>query len=284
MTESPRIVIVGVGSIGARHIDNLLAMGYEDLVGVDTRPMPNDERLPIVTCFEDLGLWRPTHALICTPPDQHYHHARYFLESGIPTFIEKPMTMKAIEAVALNELAKAAGTYIGVGYMERANHTVQVAKEYAMLNRCVAVAIDCHWMCTDKTYTQDVILESSHALDTAQSLLGPVVKAHVLTRGKDHCFCQLTHRNGLETTVSMNMNAIPLRQIAILDRYGRERRWEYGTSCAEWRECYRAELQAFLNGKPLCTGADGVAVMEIIEQLAGDVSRLALGHTGSEGR
>jgi hypothetical protein len=45
--------------------------------------------------------------------------------------------------------------------------------------------------------------------------------------------------------------------------------WEayYGTSCVEWWGCYKAELYAFLNGTPLCTGDDGVAVMQVIEKI-----------------
>src|SRR5574343_110843 len=169
---TPRIAIVGVGSIGSRHIDNLLSMGYTDLVGVDSRPMPDDERLPILDSFEDLSPWKPTHVLICTPPFLHYHHARYFLESGIPVFIEKPMTTKAIESVSLNELAKAAGTYIGMGYMERAHPFVQGLTGWIWGKNLSGAHIDCFWKATRKTYDGDVAEESSHAIDTAIYLFG----------------------------------------------------------------------------------------------------------------
>ena len=102
---TPRIAIVGCGSIGSRHINNLLAMGYQDLVAVEPRSMPHDERVPIVSMLEDLGSWDLTHALICSPPEFHYRHARYFINRGVRTFIEKPMTMTAMEARTLCAIA-----------------------------------------------------------------------------------------------------------------------------------------------------------------------------------
>lgn len=259
-----RIAIVGVGSIGSRHIDNLLAMGYTDLVGVDTRPMPHEERLPIISAFCDLEPWQPTHALICSPPEWHYHHAKYFVERGIPTFIEKPMATKAIEADALNELAKAAGTYIAVGYMERAHPAVKAAKEYIKTYDCYKADISCYWRSSRKTYDLDLAMESSHAIDTACFLLGPA-KVESQTKRLDELTVVLHHDRGSVSTVRMNMHEWPRRVINLSSRNNTYS--IYGDSKEEWDECYKAELQAFLDGKPLCTGEDGLAVMNILEQL-----------------
>jgi hypothetical protein len=41
----------------------------------------------------------------------------------------------------------------------------------------------------------------------------------------------------------------------------------YGTMKMEWDDCYMAELQAFLNGTPLCEGHEGADVVELIERI-----------------
>lgn len=271
-----RIAIVGVGSIGSRHIDNLLAMGYADLVGIDSRPMPMDERLPILDSFEDLSPWNPTHALICTPPSLHYEHARYFLESGIPVFIEKPMTTKAYEAIALNELAKQASTYIGIGYMERAHPFIQYLKEWIAGQELSHSYIDCYWKAEKKTYDGDVAAESSHAIDIALHLFGDmkVESFYVLPRS---CEVKLRRHDGFPCIITMDNNAIPLRRINICAKDAQKGfHWSsdyvqngerYGSTKEEWDRCYKLELLAFLNGKPLCTGEDGIKVMNVLEQL-----------------
>lgn len=268
---TPRVCIVGCGSIGSRHIDNLLAMGYQDLVGVETRPMPHDERLPIVSTLEDLSTWEPTHALICSPPQFHYDHAWRFLERGIPTFIEKPMTATELEAATLTELAQKNNTYTAVGYMERAHPVVRRAREWAQTCDMTLGEFFCYWRATEKTYPLNVVQESSHAIDTALFVLGLATNVNRRGRSNVRAHVELKHARS-RSEIVMDMDASPRRRIQL---YASERLYtnsfelclEYGTTPEEWDACYRAELQAFLDGKPLCTGEDGVKVMNILEQL-----------------
>lgn len=261
-----RIAIVGVGSIGSRHIDTLLSMGYQDLVGIDPRPMPDDERLPIVESFEDVDGWKPTHALICSPPESHYHHAKHFLERGVATFIEKPMTEARIEAVALNALAENEGAVLAVGYMERAHPIVQQAKDWARANKPTFAEVFCYWRATPKTYALDVAAESSHAIDTALYIMGDA--ADVRRRGgvQVRSHIELMHEKA-RTEVIMDMDASPRRRIQLYTENLYAFSMDYGTTAEEWDACYKAELQAFLDGKPLCTGEDGLKVVEVLEQL-----------------
>lgn len=266
MIESTRIAIVGVGSIGSRHIDNLLAMGYQDLVGVDPRPMPHEERLPVVSVFCDLEPWKPTHALICSPPDWHYHHTKYFVDQGIPTFIEKPMTVSKVEASELCATAHMNKSVLAVGYMERAHHEVIRAKEFIKKHGCVKAEICCYWKATDKTYSLDTAKESSHAIDIALFLLGPglFVAGH---RHNDEVTIRIDFEGVATCVVRMNMHEWPRRVLNLRGRDGEQFREMYGETQEEWDACYKAELQAFLDGKPLCTGVDGLRVVEILEEM-----------------
>lgn len=268
MIESPRIAIVGVGSIGSKHIDNLLAMGYQDLVGVDTQPMPNEDRLPVISAFCDLEPWKPTHALICSPPDWHYHHAKYFVDRGIPTFIEKPMTVSRVEASELCATAHMNKSTLAVGYMERAHPVVQKAKEFIEKNGCVRAEICCYWKATEKTYPLYTAQESSHAIDLAQFLLGDMSLMSVKDLPWREVVLTVKHTRGCETKICMNAHEDWPRRVLRLESENGEVFSElYGESKEQWAPCYQEELTAFLAGKPLCTGEDGLRVVEILEEM-----------------
>jgi predicted dehydrogenase len=263
---TPRIAIIGIGSIGSRHIDTLLAMGHTDLVGVDPRKMPDEERLPVIAEFGEFGPWKPTHALICSPPQHHYGQAKFFLEHGIHTFIEKPMAQYVCEAECLNAYAEETKAVLAVGYMERANPTVIEARGFARQNPVKNAYIECYWKQTGKTYTQNVIAESSHAIDTAQFILGDLLH-DVTARTTSSAEMRLNGKD-LNCYVTINADALPMRRINLYAHNGKAFGRQYGLDKAEWDACYRTELEAFLDGKPLCTGADGLKVLEILEQLA----------------
>lgn len=264
-----RIAVVGIGSIGSAHIDRLLSMGYTDLVGVDPRPMPDDERLPIITEFDDFGAWEPTHAIICSPPEFHYHHALHFLKQGIPVLIEKPMTTTARDAEALCDFAKRRRLTLAVGYMERANPAVIYAKEVASRHEICMASIECYWMMTGKTYRQVMIAESSHAIDTARFICGSFSTARVRSINSASADIEMRRdSDDLSCSIIINAQASPMRRITLYTNINNPYlRIEYGHTKEEWGTCYRTELQAFLDGKPLCIGEDGLAVMRMLEEV-----------------
>lgn len=266
-----KIVVVGVGSIGSKHIDTLIHLGYHNLVGVDVRPDIKDGRLPIVSSFEDLEPWDVTHALICSPPEFHYHHAKHFVDRGIPTFIEKPMTMNALESRELIATAHMNRSILTVGYMERAHPIIQSAKRYIKQLRIHSPVtrgyIQCCWRSTKKTYELDVASESSHALDTAQYVFGGILSVQVRSKDRTNCDLELfCGEDEVPVSVIMDMNSDPYRKISVYtekDAYVST----YGNDPKEWDACYKTELQAFLNGKPLCDGWDGLRVVEALEAI-----------------
>lgn len=260
-----RIAIVGLGSIGSRHVNTLLEMGHGDLVGVDPRLMPDEMRLPVIEDFSELEWWQPTHALICSPPSMHYRHAKWFVDRGIKTFIEKPMTLTLTEANTLCAIAHMNKGTLAVGYMERAHPVVQ--EVYSLRSSIRTLTVDCFWKAQPKTYNLDVIAESSHALDLALWLLGPI-QTTWRSATQQLATVKIRHISGASSTINMSMNADqPHRKLTAELAEGNVYTRRYGTTAEEWNACYEAELHAFLDGKPLCTGSEGAAVVEVLEML-----------------
>lgn len=282
MSESLRIAIVGLGSIGSRHLNTLLSMGYQDVVAVEPRPMPQEERVPVIGELREMAGWGATHAIICSPPEWHYHHAKFFLDRGIPTFIEKPMTRTASEARTLCTIAHMNKTVLAVGYMERAHRIVQEARQWAAENGAGHAEFYCYWRAAEKTYPLRIIGESSHVIDTALFVMGKAERAVRRGGAGVRAHASIVHGSAV-SEITMDMDAEPRRRIQLYAADGSFFSKDYGTTAEEWDACYREELQAFLNGAPLCTGHDGLAVMEVIEhyQTAGGVSRSAFRRTRS---
>ena len=97
-----KALVVGGGSIGKRHLQNLQALGMEELGLVETdgvRASALSSELPL-RCFAELssGLdWDPDFAIVATPTDLHASHAADVIRRGCDIFIEKPLCHTAVE-------------------------------------------------------------------------------------------------------------------------------------------------------------------------------------------
>lgn len=130
-----RAGVIGVGFIGAAHIEALRRLGFVDVVALadaqdaekkaaalyvpkgyaDYREMIDKENLDAVH--------------ICTPNSMHYEMAMYAMEKGVHVICEKPMTVTAEEAKKLKEYALANHIVTGVNFSLRFNPMVVQMKE-----------------------------------------------------------------------------------------------------------------------------------------------------------
>jgi predicted dehydrogenase len=91
----PRILIIGLGSIGRRHLNNIQKMGYE--VAVCRRTIENAEAtsrefgIESFASLTDAASWKPNVVLIANPTSEHLKVAFWALERDCHIFIEKPL-------------------------------------------------------------------------------------------------------------------------------------------------------------------------------------------------
>jgi len=95
-----KVLIIGVGSIGRRHLSNLQRLGLEDVLICDVK----EERLQEST--RDFGISKKyvtlekaisenndiDAAFVCSPSSLHIPHAIKIAENGISVFMEKPLS------------------------------------------------------------------------------------------------------------------------------------------------------------------------------------------------
>ena len=90
------LLIIGIGSIGKRHIRNLISLGYNNLVLV-SRSGIFEENLKRFPCYSTIQIaidnHEISHAFVCTPTSRHVNDVTLLVENKIQNiFLEKPVS------------------------------------------------------------------------------------------------------------------------------------------------------------------------------------------------
>ena len=188
------LLVIGVGSIGLRHIRNLRRIGVTDVTAYDPEPARMTAAgaagaQPCATLAEALAR-RPRGVLVCTPPTLHLEHAQAALTVGADIFVEKPLAAQPDGVEALLDRADRAGRTVTVGYNLRFHPAVRRLKsivEDRSIGRLLALRAEFGQYLPDwrpgqdyrKGYITDaetggIVLDSSHELDYIRWLGGEV--------------------------------------------------------------------------------------------------------------
>jgi predicted dehydrogenase len=215
MPAIERLAIVGIGSIGRRHL-RLVKQLRPDLEvtlvrTANQQPLPEAESSLATHIVESAqaALERGVQAaIICSPAPYHLGQAGYFVIRGLAVLIEKPLSHSLENTQALQDCARQTGAVVQVGYVLRHNPALLRFRELLAgpeFGAQLFVRIDCgsylpSWRPhTDYRLTPSaqsslgggVLLELSHELDYAQWCFGPIAQVQAL----------LARSNTLETDV-----------------------------------------------------------------------------------
>ena len=124
-----RCAVIGVGYLGKFHAQKYAELADAELVAVvDNNVEQANEVAQSLDCraltdYKEL-VGQVDAVSIVTPTKTHYQVAQYFLEHGIHTLIEKPITSDVQQAQELIDLAVTNGVLIQVGHLERFNSAI----------------------------------------------------------------------------------------------------------------------------------------------------------------
>jgi predicted dehydrogenase len=129
-----KILVVGCGSIGERHISNLKTLSADEIIACDT----NSGRLTMIKKKYDIHAYTDLqHAmtqkidavLVCTPPSTHIPIALKAIDYKAHVFIEKPMSDSLDGVDELIKRASKSGLIICVGYNFRFHQGLKLVKD-----------------------------------------------------------------------------------------------------------------------------------------------------------
>lgn len=196
-----KFAVIGSGSIGKRHIGNLIAKGIpaSDIVAMDTRADRREEVTArfgvtdVVSSFEEVAKRDLTGALICSPTSMHIDQAIPLVAKGTHLLIEKPLDASLKRADELSKAVAAKGTQVLVAYCFRFSNHARKLKELVdaqVVGRPLYVRGEFSEYLPDWHPYEDYrsfymaktaegggsILDQSHILDIAHWLMGDVEK------------------------------------------------------------------------------------------------------------
>lgn len=271
-----RVGVLGLGSIGLRHAQNIRSLGGE-VLGFD----PSEERQALLTAFGGVPAQREA-VLACdrlvvgTPTAMHYQD---ILDCQKPTLLEKPVADRGVDGLDLSHIHL-------VGYNLRYHSAVRQAKQW-IDGGTIGKPLCGHFLLAqfnDKpAYLRDgVILNWSHEIDLAIHLLGKGSLLSVVDKNKTIADLFLQHSTGATSAIHLNyVNKREVRRFQILGDQGR-----IDCVLSPWREAnceteagdiygyryhstfdedYIIEMRAFLedNIGPGCTASEAVNVLEV---------------------
>lgn len=113
-----RILIAGLGSIGLRHLNNLLQLGEKDILLLRTRNEPVKEApdLPVFTNLQDALNQKPDAVIVSNPTSHHMEVAVQAAKAGCHLFLEKPLSHTWENVNELLAAAKEKGLIGMVGF------------------------------------------------------------------------------------------------------------------------------------------------------------------------
>lgn len=125
-------LIIGLGSIGNRHLNNCLSLGVEQMTVV-RRPESNShfqvaDGVQVVHSLPDAFAEKPDFAIICNPSHLHAQTAIECLEAGLHVLIEKPLGKEIGPAERkLAEIAQQSDRICAMAYCMRYHPAYQAA-------------------------------------------------------------------------------------------------------------------------------------------------------------
>ena len=142
MTDTPRVGVVGAGSLGFHHVRILRDLpgirftGFVEARQDRAREVATELGVEAHESLEKL-LEVSDAVTIVVPTSQHFAVAKAAITRGRHVFIEKPITTTLEEADTLLELARAKGVLIQIGHIERFNQAVRAALPYVSKPRFI---------------------------------------------------------------------------------------------------------------------------------------------------
>lgn len=233
-----KILVIGAGSIGRRHINNLNNLGYEDMDVVDISDAnlnyakKNFKIKKTFNSFKDaLSSKSYDVAFILTPPVYHISMALELAREGIDLFIEKPVSHNFENIKELIKIKESNSIVIMVGYNLRFDFGLGKLKTYiekGMLGKIYYIRAEVGQYLPDwrplqdyrKNYTAikelggGIILDGSHEIDYVMLLANSKVKETKSISGKisnleinveDIAEAILRFENGIIGSIHLNM-------------------------------------------------------------------------------
>lgn len=124
-----KVVVVGFGSIGKRHVNNLISLGIEDITLCRSKKTGNFLNLKEIDTLEEILLIKPNFVVVSNPTALHYETLQFLISNNINVLCEKPLLSSKKQWAPLENSLKKYNGKSKVVYNLRLHPCVQKVKE-----------------------------------------------------------------------------------------------------------------------------------------------------------
>jgi predicted dehydrogenase len=241
-------MIAGLGSIGRRHLSNLLQLGVREILLYRTRAEPLKEapELPVFTDLAQALAIKPTIVLVSNPTAYHLPLALTAARAGCHLFVEKPLSNSWDGVEELISIIRQNHLITLVGFDLRFDQALCQVKdliEDGCIGRCLSIQAQVGQYLPDwhpwEDYRQGmsartetgggVILDLVHELDYVTWLFGPVSEIFCFAQKvsdldiqtEDTAVMSLKFNNGALGTIHLDyLQRVPSRTCRIIGERG----------------------------------------------------------------
>jgi predicted dehydrogenase len=310
-----RAGVIGVGHLGQHHARLYASLPGAQLVGVTDQSV---ERARTVADRYGVRVFQTAEEMlahvdvvsVAVPTSGHYAVAKVCLRAGKHVLVEKPIAVMPGEAQELVQLAKQRGCCLQVGHSERFNPVMGLMRPY--IGR--PVFIECHRLSSfsERGTDVDVVLDLMiHDLDLVLSLNpGPVEEVRaagvaVLSPAIDIANARIQFQSGcVANLTSSRVSTNKMRRLRLFQRdnyLAIDFQTRQGLICRRNtkegerptveveqlqggdEEPLKLQLESFLHAastgtKPVVSGEDGAAAVEVAHQVLQAIAAFAARH------
>lgn len=252
MNKKIPILIIGVGSIGSRHMRNLIALGYNNIAVVDTKTKCDIiKKTFFVRCYTNtlraLKTEKPFVTFICVPTNLHIPYARLALSLNSHIFIEKPISnnLSGIDSLIHDAKKRRLTAMVACNYIFQ----LSIKKlEEIIKNKRFGIPISCkisvgYYLplarknvnyksiyASNRLLGGGVVLDSgSHVVNYLIGFFGKIKKGFVITglthqlgiQSEESAILHLYHNSGLVSSVWLDyISKKPMHRIEVLTDKG----------------------------------------------------------------
>ena len=310
-----RAGVIGVGHLGQHHARLYAALPEAQLIGVTDQSVARARTIAdrhgvrvFLTAAELLP--HVDVVSVAVPTSGHYDVAKACLLAGRHVLIEKPIATTPIEAQELVQLAKQRGCCVQVGHSERFNPVMALMRPYIGQ----PVFIECHRLSSfsERGTDVDVVLDLMiHDLDLVLSMNPGAVEevraagVAVLSSSIDIANARIQFRSGcVANLTSSRVSTNKMRRLRLFQRdnyisidfqtrqamicrrntkAGERSTVEVEQFQGGEEEPLKLQLASFLHAvgsgeKPVVSGEDGVAAVEVAHQVLQAITAFAARH------
>ncbi|RLF09168.1 MAG: hypothetical protein DRJ62_07185 [Thermoprotei archaeon] len=294
-----KVSVIGVGFWGRNHarviseLEDAVLEAIYDLNPSVAQRVAERFKCHVASSLEE-AIRRSDAVTICTPTSTHYEIALKVIREGRHLLVEKPMTMRSIEALKLISEAEKRGVLLTVGHIERFNmgvHRLLELVEKGSLGEVLSIRAKRVSGGAGRITDVGVMLDLAiHDLDLAMFILRDKPKTiysiagrRLSTEHEDYAYVMISMQGGGQVYVESSwltkskvrlMEVTGTNGVATLNFLTQEVSVVLGNEefklSGEWVEPLKLELENFVKSvrgysKPLVSAVDGYRALKCAE-------------------